>query len=215
VDLFTTVHRSPTSLAEKTTVVGEERFWSVYNQGRGVIVVTAHIGNWDYGAYWFAQQGCKIAAVVERLKPEDLSDWFVEQRHALGVEPIFVGPTAATEVSDRLSKGMAVAMVADRDITGTGEFMEFFGRRLRFPLGPALIAERTKAPVIGCFVYTTRRGERRLVFEEPELAASTEPLKLGERVRLRSRGIVNLLERAIERAPEQWHVFVPLESESS
>ncbi|MGC8464775.1 MAG: lysophospholipid acyltransferase family protein [Acidimicrobiales bacterium] len=215
VDLFTTIHRAPSSLALRTTVENAGLFWSAYEQGKGVIVVTAHLGDWDYGAYWFAQQGCEIAAVVEHLEPEELSNWFVRQRKSMGVEPIFVGPNAVAEVASRLAQGMAVALVADRDISGTGELMDFFGERLRFPLGPALIAERTHAPVVGCFVYTSRSGQRRIVFGEPSQDSSIDSLRLRERVRLRTQAIVKLLEHAIERAPEQWHVFVPLEREAA
>src|SRR5690606_6127599 len=118
--------------------------------GRGVIVALPHSGNWDAAGAWVAAHGWPLTTVAERLKPEGLYQRFVAFRNRLGIEII---PTTGSErppidlLTERLRAGYVVPLLADRDLSARGVEVTFFGGRTRMPVGPALLALRTGAPL--------------------------------------------------------------------
>ncbi len=66
--------------------------------GKGVILALPHLGGWEWAGAWMADQGYDILAVVERIEPPELLDWFARQRAALGMEVVALGPDVSTRV---------------------------------------------------------------------------------------------------------------------
>ena len=98
-----------------------------------------------------------MSAVVERLEPEDLFEWFVDYREALGLEVIPLGDDVASRVAKSLKNCRVLCLLSDRDIEGTGVEVEFFGERTTLPAGPATLAFRIGAPILPAAIYF--RGE--------------------------------------------------------
>src|SRR5690606_18193007 len=95
----------------------------------------------------------QVAAVAERLEPPELFEWFLDYRRSIGLEIIPLGPGAAAEVSAALAAGKILCLLSDRDISGDGIEVEFFGERTRLPGGPALMALRSGSPLLPTAVY--------------------------------------------------------------
>src|SRR5262249_33518118 len=129
---------------------GEDKLAADVESGRGAVVALPHAGNWDAAAAWVNAKGWPMITVAERLKPESLYRRFVAFRESLGMEilPLTGGDGSIRErLEARLRQGYVVPILADRDLSGSGVEVTFFGARTTMPPGCALLALRTGAPL--------------------------------------------------------------------
>jgi phosphatidylinositol dimannoside acyltransferase len=176
-------------------------------RGVGPIVALPHLGGWEWAARWLvAVRGLEVAAVVERLEPDELWEWFLDFRRELGIEVITLGPSAVGEVSSAIAAGRVMCLLCDRDLSGTGIEVEFFGERTRLPGGPALMALRTGAPLLPAAIYF--EGDRSHGIVEPPLD-TTRRGRLRDDVARVTQELARVMERQIRRAPDQWHLTQP------
>lgn len=158
---------SSEQVREATTVEGLEAFERARAEGRGALVVTGHLGNWEIGGAALAVRGVPVDAVAlvqaNRLFDRDL----VETRGRLGMAVIRRG-AAAREVLRSLSRGRVPALVADQNARSAGVFVDFFGRPASTFRGPALFALKTGAALfLGVALRSSRHPQRyRVVLEE-------------------------------------------------
>src|SRR5262249_46400949 len=137
--------------------------------GKGVLLVTAHLGNWELGGLMLAEIKQPIHVVlvpdiypaVERVR---------RRLHArAGVAEIRIdrtfGPTLA--VMRALQSNAIVAMQGDRDFDNSGIAMPFFGREAYFPRGPLRVAMATEAVVLPSFIVRVPDGRYRAIIESP------------------------------------------------
>ncbi len=174
--------------------------------GTPPILALPHLGGWEWAARWLNVQGWGVSAVVEELDQGELYEWFVELRQGLGMQVIPLGPHASAEVAAALAAGRIMCLLADRDISGGGIEVEFFGERTRLPGGPALMALRTGAPLLPTSVYF--RGGRCHAVIEPPLATERRG-RLRDDVTRVTQDLALVMERQIRRAPAQWHLLQP------
>lgn len=175
--------------------------------GTAPILALPHIGGWEWAGSWIAQvKGWPITAVAERLEPPELFEWFLEYRRSIGLDIVPLGPGAGSEISAALASGHILCLLCDRDLTGDGIDVEFFGEHTRLPAGPALMALRSGAPLLPTAVYF-RDGHC-----HGEVMA---PLDTERRGRLRAdvarvtQDLAYALEELIRAAPDQWHLMQP------
>jgi KDO2-lipid IV(A) lauroyltransferase len=148
-----------------------------------------------------------VTAVVERLEPTDLFDWFVGLRQSFGFEIVALGPEAGTATVRALKANHVLALLCDRDLTGTGPEVEFFGERTTLPAGPATLALRTGAPILPTAIYFDGPRSRHAVVL-PALD-TTRQGKLRDDVQRVTQDLAAALEALIRKAPEQWHLLQP------
>ncbi len=189
------------------SIEGFERFRLEMARGRGVVIVLPHVGSWEYGGRWLAQQGYPMTTVGELLEPPELFDWFTSQRAALGLTVLPPGPDTTVRLLDTLRQGRVVGLLADRDLVGNGIEVELFGEKTTLPAGPALLALRSGAPLMTCAIYQRPRGRYHAVLRPPLDSARTG--RLRQDVQRLTEEIALSLEALIRPAPEQWHLFQP------
>ncbi|HEV2310985.1 MAG TPA: phosphatidylinositol mannoside acyltransferase [Acidimicrobiia bacterium] len=206
-ELFRLAAYDPGPLLDGFVLDGRDRLDAALDGGRGAVIALPHLGNWDLAGAWFAHQGYPVTAVTEPVEPPELFDWFVATRARLGIRVIALGPTAAQEVLHDLHEGRVVALVCDRDITGDGVPVDFFGETTTLPGGPALLALRSGAPLLPAATYFDGdRGHR---------AELCEPLPAGREGRMRddvtrvTQLLAHRFETLIRDAPEQWLMMQP------
>ncbi|MFI5040249.1 MAG: phosphatidylinositol mannoside acyltransferase [Acidimicrobiales bacterium] len=175
-------------------------------EGRGVLMAMPHLGAWDWGGAWLTSSGFPLTVVAESLEPPELSDWFAELRHRMGMTVIPLDRHAGAAVIAALRRGEVLGLLSDRDLTGDGVEVEFFGEPTRLPAGPATLALRTGAPLLVCCVLFEGDHHRGIVL--PPLDTSRHG-SLREDVTRITQDVAHRLEGLIRRAPEQWHVFQP------
>jgi KDO2-lipid IV(A) lauroyltransferase len=185
-----------------------ERAKAADAEGRGVVMALPHVGSWEWGGAWLALENMPMTAVMERVEPDRLFEWFVDQRAKMGLTAVPLGQGSSSSALIRaLRSGGLVGLVSDRDLVGNGVEVEFFGERTTLPGGAATLALRTGAVLLPVVVYsgpgswhtgvvlppldTTRRGSLRA-----DVARLTQEL-------------ATIFEKLILRRPEQWHLYQP------
>lgn len=207
VDSFRLPEMSPSEVDQDFSYSGFGRIEDAAARGQGVILALPHMGSWEWAAAWL----CTVAkipmtAVVEPLKPPELFDWFLGLRESLGMNIVAADANAGREASGALKRGEALCLPSDRDLTGTGVAVDFFGEMTTLPAGPATLALRTKSPLLPIGVYWRDGG----VFGEVRPAIETDRRgKLRDDITRITRDLAHEFEVLIARAPEQWHMLSP------
>ena len=175
--------------------------------GHGVILALPHLGGWEWAAAWMAEQGHDMLAVVEALDPPELLDWFARQREAMGLEVVPLGPDVSGRVLRALRDNRVVCLLSDRDLTGDGIEVEFFGERTTLPAGPATLSLRTGAALLPTAVYFEPVRKHLAVIQKPVPAVREG--RLRDDIARITQDLAHRLEELIRRAPEQWHLLQP------
>jgi KDO2-lipid IV(A) lauroyltransferase len=187
---------------------GIEHLNAALAAGRGVVVALPHSGNWDIAGLWFVGHHGAFSTVVERLAPEALYQRFVDYRASLGfdVVPLSGAGSPTLRLLRRLRAGGVVCLLADRDLTGAGMAVEFFGGTARMPLGPARLAAATGATLLvaGCWFTPDGWGIR---FHPPV------PVPDRSAVPQATQTVAGYFATDIAAHPQDWHMLQPLWTE--
>lgn len=190
------------------TSEGYEHLDAALAAGHGAIMALPHLGGWEWSGFWLTQvKGVPVTAVVERLDPPALFEWFAGLRRSFGFEIVALGPEAGAATVRALKANHALALLSDRDLTGTGPEVEFFGERTTLPGGPATLALRTGAAILPTAIYFDGPSSRHAVVL-PALD-TTRRGKLRDDVQRVTQDLAAALEVLIRKAPEQWHLLQP------
>lgn len=202
-DTFRLPDWSKKRILETVTVANEHLLIDAIEAKTGVIVAVPHAGNWDHAGAYFCAKGIRLVTVAERLKPEKLFLRFLAYREAMGMEVLPLDGRVLNTLEERLNQGALVALVSDRDLSRSGIEVDFFGGTARMPAGPALLALRTKAPLITAFVSYTDTGVH-IEFRNIILPSSgDENSKVKEIVQMTAQ----YFEDGISESPEDWHML--------
>lgn len=192
-------------MRSRMTVTGLEHLEQARSRGKGVVLVLPHIGNWEAAALIALDIDLPLVAVAEKLANPYITKWFTRQRNMFGIEIVLagdgrVGPRLAAALRD----GKAVALLSDRDLTGRGVKVEFFGEATTLPAGPVSLARKTGAPIVPVGIYFKRGGGHDAAIH-PALpdAHPDEDIAAGVQ------DIAERLELIIRRDPSQWHLVQP------
>jgi phosphatidylinositol dimannoside acyltransferase len=176
--------------------------------GRGVVFALPHMGNYDLAAAWVIARGAgSITTVAERLKPESVYDRFVAFRESLGVEvlPASGGTSSSFAVlAQRLRAGKLVCLVCDRDVTGTGIEVEFFGEKARMMGGSAALAVQTGAALMPVILWF--EGDHWGVHVHEEIPVPAEG-DSKQKTAAMTQEAARLFEAGIRAHPQDWHML--------
>ena len=175
--------------------------------GRGVIFALPHMGNWEHAGAWIVLRGAgKVTTVAERLRPESLYDRFVAFRQRLGMEvlPHSAGASRFGVLAQRLRAGGLVALLCERDLTGSGIEAGFFGEPARIMGGPAALAVQTGAALMPVTLwYEGENWGARIHPEIPVPGTGTGQ----EKIAAMTQQLARVFQDGIGRHPEDWHML--------
>ena len=198
---------SGAELDARMSYEGYEHIQKARADGFGPLVVMPHLGSWEWSAYWLTRvEQVPVTAVVERIEPPALFDWFVEYRESIGMEIVPLGPDAGRSVVNAVKARHAIALLCDRDISRSGVEVTFFGETTTLPSGPAVLALRTGAPLLPTAVYDRGRTHHGVV--RPPIPVDRQGTFRADVARI-TQALARELEVLISAAPEQWHLMQP------
>ena len=187
---------------------GQEHLDAARAAGRGIVVALPHSGNWDVAGLWLVRWlGGPFLTVAERLRPESLYRRFVAYREGLGmrVVPLTGGDRpSSTVLREWLTGGGTVCLLVDRDLSGAGVPVTFFGRPTTMPGGPALLAAQTGAALLPAVCRFDGAGWRFVV--HPPVTVDG-PGRLRDRVTGAMQQVADAFAAGIAEQPEDWHVL--------
>jgi len=185
-------------------------FDEALKSGKGVIVLTAHLGNWELGGVVIALSGYPLWVVALPHKNKKVDKFFNGQRESKGIHVIPFGK-AARQCFNRLKENKMVALVGDRDFSEKGIVVDFFGKKSYFPLGPAAFSMKTGSVIVPGFMLRNADDSFTLRIEKPIEFKEQQQARAQEEKDARLLEIVNsyksLFEGYISRYPDQWYMF--------
>lgn len=206
-DLFRLPSLSDAAVKQLVTVRGWENVEAALAAGKGIVMTSAHLGNIEVVLYAMLLRGLNITIPVERIEPPELFDYVTRLRTSKGLNLIPVdGPLLP--LLRTLKKGGVAGLAGDRDITRAGQVVLFFGRPARMPDGHVRLALKTGAPLVLGFSHRNPDHTYQAQFLPPYTPPSNGTDE--ERVTAALAYVIEQIEQAIARAPEQWTVTVSI-----
>ena len=199
---FRRLNRS--NLERFIAIEGIENLERSFAAKKGVIALTAHLGNWELGGVALAILGYPMNAVALSHEEASVNRLFVQQRTRRGVKVIPFG-MAAKRCYQALRRNEVVALLGDWDIKSQGIRAPFFGKLTTLPRGPAILSLKTGAAILPGFTIRGKDNRFRLFFEKPIFPESTGCKE--EDVERLNNQVSKILESYIRRYPEQWLLF--------
>lgn len=182
----------------------------VLASGRGGVMVTAHLGNWELIGRLVGRKGYPITVAMARERNASVRQFVEWERAQEGVEIVYTDGDAlsALDLLRVLRKNRILAVQLDRPTGGDGDrLVPFFGVPTPFPLGPFLLAQAAQAPILPLFTFLV--GHHRYRVEQASLG--TIPRRGGITAAEDAlRRTVRFLEDAIRQHPDQWFHFTSI-----
>lgn len=192
------------SMRSLLKVTGWEHVNEARARGKGALVVSCHMGSYEVVAAIWSATLAPVSFFAEELEPRALFEWYRDTRARLGISVLTLDHGGIRKVLEALRDQEMVITAIDRDITGTGHVMPFFGKPAPIPLGPAAIALRLGTPLLPVCVYrlpddTYMAEGTPLIYAKSTGNARADQVSATEQ-------LLRRIEGFIERHPEQWHV---------
>ena len=185
-------------------VQGWEYLEEARAMGKGVLVVSCHMGSYEVVAAIWSSTLTPVSFFAEELEPRSLFEWYRDTRARLGISVLPLDLAGLRRVTQALHDNEMVITAIDRDITGTGRMMPFFGRPAPIPTGPAALALRQGVPIFPVCVYRLPDDSYMAEGRPLVVATRTGDAKADEaRV---TEQVLRYMEDFIRAHPEQWHV---------
>jgi KDO2-lipid IV(A) lauroyltransferase len=188
------------------TPVGFEKVEKALKAGKGAIMVTGHIGNWEWGAAMLTYLGHPATVIATRFKNKFVTKFYYDRRIQQGMEVAYLDE-AVRKTLRKVKKNGCVAILSDRDYTGQGMEMEFFGTKTRIPAGGLLLGLRSGAAVIPAFAIRVGMCRYHVIFDDPIQLESKGYQE--EDMRKDMEKWVKVLEKYVRKYPTQWYRFEP------
>lgn len=187
---------------EILSVPDEARVLSLLAEGRGLIWVGGHLGNWEFAATWAARHGLDLASVAHGSRNPRL-DAFIQRERALRGNTSIRIDGAFRNLIRALKGGGMVALLTDRNPRDSGVLVPFFGREILTVTTPALLSCVTGAPILP--FSCVRDGDRfRYVLRFADAIRPDPAAPRGDEVLRITRAHTAALEQFIRETPEQW-----------
>jgi KDO2-lipid IV(A) lauroyltransferase len=188
-------------LLDGVRVEGEEHLKAALAEGRGALCLTAHFGNWELLAAAHSRMGVQLSVVVRPLDNPGLEALLARGRERTGLR-IIPKRQAVRGVREALARGECVGILLDQNAGRDGVFVPFFGHLASTSRSLAVLALKTRAPVVPGFIRRLPTGEHRVTVEPP--LALTITGDHARDVEVNSALFTATIERHVDAHPDQW-----------
>ncbi|MFA5362245.1 MAG: lysophospholipid acyltransferase family protein [Candidatus Omnitrophota bacterium] len=194
----------PALLKQRVRIEGLENLEQALRSGKGVILVSAHFGNFPLLLAKLSQEGYTVGGIMRPMRNHMAEKLFDANRAKLGIKTIYSIPrnTCVHNSIRSLRDNELVFIPLDQNFGTGGVFVEFFGRKAATATGPVILARRTGAAIVPCFIIRQKDDTHKLIFEQALSleAKETEQASIAYNVQK----ITHIIESYIRFAPEEW-----------
>ncbi|MFH1269723.1 MAG: lysophospholipid acyltransferase family protein [Candidatus Omnitrophota bacterium] len=194
----------PEGIKKRIGLVGLKNLEAALAKGKGVILVSAHFGNFPLMLAKISLEGYKIAAIMRYMRDERAEKFFMKKRTRVGIKTIYSQPRkACVEDSIRTLRNNELLFIPlDQNFGTGGVFVDFFGKKAATATGPLVLALRTKAAIIPCFILRQKDDTHKIIFEEPLILEEGKTYQ--ETVTINIQKLTGIIESYIRRYPAEW-----------
>jgi len=204
IDLMRLPRAQVSAMRPLLKVQGWENLEAARALGKGVMAVSCHMGSYEIVSAIWAATLTPVSFFAEELEPRALFEWYRDTRARLGISVLTLSVGGIRKVTQALHEKEMVITAIDRDITGTGHPMPFFGRLAPIPLGTAAIALKFGTPLLPVCVYRLP-DDSYMAEAAPMVLAESTGDKMADEIRV-TQELLRHIEGFIRKHPEQWHV---------
>lgn len=202
-ELFWASKKDKSQLKKIASFEGLEYLQEALNKGKGVIVITPHLGNWELMAHFASIAGFPVNVVAKRLYDLRLDNLILRLRYNHGVKTIFRDEASTgKKILKALKHGEILGMLIDQDTKVEGVYVKFFNRLCYTPSGTAILALRTEAQVLFCTISRNSEEKNIIKFYPPLRTIRT--FGNQEDIITNTQLYSNLIEASIRKYPDQW-----------
>jgi KDO2-lipid IV(A) lauroyltransferase len=176
--------------------------YDAHKKGNGVIILTGHLGNYEWGASLMSYHGFSVAAVSVEYKTEFIRDLYEFNRKRAGIGVFYIRRSFSGPVRF-LRNGGVLCIAGDRSFGGSSLKVKMFDRDTDIPKGAFFLASKFGVPIVPAFSLKEKDNLYHVYFEEP-FNIEEDEIVLG------IEKYTEILKRYIEKYPEQWLLFDPL-----
>lgn len=188
-------------------IEGEDIFKKAHTDGKGIIILAAHMGNWELGGLVFTNSGIPFNIITAKDEVDAIARVRTKVRALHNVRTITIedGSFFFIDIVNALNRNEVVAMLVDRYEKENGVLVDFFGEKTYFPQGPVLLARATGASVHPTFTVLDSNKRYRTVLGPPIPMECSEDRDRDIRVNVAK--IAHVFEQYIRLYPSQWFNF--------
>jgi lauroyl/myristoyl acyltransferase len=189
---------------------GKHYFDAALKTGRGVLFLTPHLGNWEFGAPLLTMNGYKLHVITLAEPGHGLTEMRQAARARWGIETVVIGrdPFAFVEIIRRLEAGATIALLVDRPPASSGVDVQLFGQPFSASIAVAELARATGCELLPVYLVRLGKGyEARIL---PPIEYERASLRdRGARQQLSQR-VMDVFAPAIREYSDQWYHFVSI-----
>jgi KDO2-lipid IV(A) lauroyltransferase len=194
----------PALLKKRVEIIGLENLEAALEKGKGVILVSAHFGNFPLMLAKLSLEGYKVGGIMRPMRDSRVEKLFEAKRKKLNIKTIYSIPRdACVHNSIRSLRNNELLFIPlDQNFGTAGVFVDFFGRKAATATGPVVLAQRTGAVILPCFIVRQADDTHKIIFE-PFL--NLEEKGSEEEVIVKNvQKITGIIESYIRRYPREW-----------
>jgi KDO2-lipid IV(A) lauroyltransferase len=192
--------------------VGAHHMMEALHAGKGAICITPHLGNWEIGGLLFSFRGGSLNVLTLDERDADTRSFREEMRRRRGIKILYINPKddspmTVLDAVKALRGNEILAMLGDRIESQKTMVFDFFGKKTAFPIGVAVLAMATEAPVLPVFVVMEKNRKYRGIIEPPVYFNPSSRKDREAMIRDGMERLIKKFEGYIEKYPDQWYNF--------
>lgn len=194
----------PQQFRKQARFSGKENLDCALAQGKGVILVSAHFGNFPLMMAKLGLEGYKISGIMRPMRDARVEKLFISRRSYMKIKTIYAHPRKACveETLRALRNNELVFIPMDQNFGTAGVFVNFFGRQAATATGPIILAKRSGAAIVPCFIVR-QKDDTHTIIIEPALKLEEAPSAQEAIVRSVQK-ITDIIESYIRKYPAEW-----------
>jgi len=192
--------------------LGTDHMMEALRAGKGAICITPHLGNWEIGGLLFSFRGGSLNVLTLDERDADTRSFREEMRRKRGIKILYINPKddspmAILDAVKALRRNEILAMLGDRIESQKTMVFDFFGKKTTFPIGVAILAMATEAPVLPVFVVMEKNRKYRGIIEPPIYFNPSSRKDREAVIREGMERLIKKFEAYIEKYADQWYNF--------